>query len=173
MEALRPRVATTLTAVLAARARPRNTARVSRLLCIGLLAACSACLICDESGDCEDGSFNVWVGTSENAPLPEGTYTLSVIPNTGPTLAGECVVSSQGTRVECSEDVMAGAINRRDAFTFLHVSQDPTPATRLDIVLTRDGVVVDEREDEVLEFHRGDSCDNNCGVADVQLEPLP
>lgn len=146
---------------------------VSRLACLALVAACSACLICDEGGDCDGGSFNVWVATSDNAPLPEGTYTLSVIPDDGPALEGECVVSSQGTRVECSGDVEAGAINRRDAFTFLRVSQGPVPATSLDIVFTQDGVVIDEREDEVLEFHRGDSCDEDCGVADVQLEPQP
>lgn len=173
MEALRARAATELTDVLAASPRPRNTAKVSRLLCIGLLAACSACLICDEEGECQGGSFNVWVGTSDNAPLPEGTYALTVIPDAGPTLEGECVVSSQGTRVECSGDVVAGAINRRDAFTFLHVSQDPTQATRLDVLLTRNGVVVGEREDEPLEFSGGDSCNDDCGVADVQLEPQP
>jgi len=144
---------------------------VSRLFCIALLAACSACLVCDESGDCEGGSFNVWVGTSDNAALPEGTYVLTVTPDSGPALEGECVVSSQGTRVECSGDVIAGSVNRRDAFTFLRISQDPTSATHLGVVLTHNSVVVETREDEELEFYRGDSCDNDCGVADVQLQP--
>ena len=145
---------------------------MSRFLWIVLLAACGACQICDES-DCEGGSFNVWVATSDDAPLPEGTYVLTVTPDAGPALEGECVVSSQGTRAECSGDATAGAIDRRDAFTFLRISQDPTSATSVDVVLTRNGVVVERREAEELDFYRGDSCDDDCGGADVQLQPLP
>ncbi len=143
---------------------------MSRLLCLALLAACSACLVCAES-DCEDGSFNVWVGSSDNTPLPEGTYVLTVTPDVGPVLEGECVVSSQGTRVECSGDAVPGAVNRRDAFTFLGIFQEPTSAKSLDVVLTRNGVVTETREDEELEFYSGDSCDDDCGVADIHLEP--
>ncbi len=155
---------------LATNARRRNTSRVSRLLCVALLVVSSACRLCDES-DCEGGSFNVWVGSSDNTPLPEGTYVLTVIPDVGPALEGECVVSSQGTRVECSGDAVAGAVNRRDAFTFLRISQEPTSAESLDVVLTRNGVALERREGEELEFYQADSCDGDCGVADVQLEP--
>ncbi len=144
-----------------------------RWVCIGVLAVGSACLLCDEDSDCSGGAFNVWVGSSDNAPLPEGTYTLTVTPDIGPVLQGECAVTSLGTRVECSGDVVPGSVNRRDAFTFLRVTQVPTSATHVGVSLTRNRVVVDEREDEALEFYRGDSCDNDCGVADVQLQPLP
>jgi len=144
---------------------------MSRLPCIALLAACSACLICDENSACAGGSFNVWVGTSDSAPLPEGRYVLTVTPDSGPPLEGECVVSSQGTRVECTGDAIAGATNQRDVFTFLRISQDPSSATHLGVVLTRNGVEIQTREDEELEFYRADSCDNDCGVADIQLDP--
>ncbi len=144
-----------------------------RLLCITVLTACAACLVCDENSRCEGGSFNVWVGTSDNDPLPEGTYALTVTPDEGPVLEGECVVSSQGTRAECSGDAIAGAVGRLNAFTFLRVSQDVTPATSVHVVLTRNGVVLEEREDETLEFYRADACSNDCGVADIQLEPQP
>lgn len=146
---------------------------MSRLACLALIAACSACLICDEQDNCQGGIFNVWVGTPDNGPLPEGTYALTVTPDAGPTREGECVVTSQGTRVECSGDVEAGAVDRRDVFTFLLITDEPTPATRLDVVLVRNGVVVDEREGVELEFSQGDSCADDCGVADVRLNPLP
>ncbi|MGH1347052.1 MAG: hypothetical protein ACRBN8_36135 [Nannocystales bacterium] len=146
---------------------------MSRVLSIALLGVCSACQLCDENADCEGGRFNVWVATSDNAPLPEGSFALTVTPDVGAVLHGECMVSSQGTRAECSGDAVAGSVNRRDVFTFLRISQDPTFATLVGVGLTHNGVVVDEREDETLDFYRGDSCDNDCGVADVQLQPLP
>lgn len=146
---------------------------MSRLACLALIAACSACLICAEGDDCRGGSFSVWVSTSDDRPLPEGTYALTVTPDAGPAREGECVVSSQGTRVECSGDVEAGAVNRRDVFTFLRITDEATPATRLDVVLVRNGVVVDQREGTELEFTQGDACADDCGIADLQLNPLP
>lgn len=175
METLRGLAEPELTgpSVLAHRPHARDTPPVLRWVCVGILAVGSACLICDEDSPCKGGSFNVWVGRSDNAPLAEGTYTLSVTPELGPVLEGACVVSSQATRVECSGDAVAGSVGRPGVFTFLRVSEDTTLTTHLSAVLTYNGVVVDEREEQVLEFTREDACDNDCGVADVLLAPEP